>query len=843
MADQATAPVADPIAISIRSLLANGSTKAALDRAKQHHKEHPSAGSRALLLDVYLERIQALQRQDLATEAQSLMDLVKERFPEGRDRFLALQSRLQLRRGSLDESLGLLVKPGVTPEELAFVNTLIGTEVHDLALIANSEALPTNHPLRVAATVLDRALRTVVSGNGAGIDLALPEISWRSPLAAWKYLIRAIAAFYQGDAETCRQQLDSIPAGAPPARAVAPLRHLLDSKHRSQLSPAARRLVDEVLPPRELATEALRRLDRAFASGKDKQILSAIREATDLVRRYAPDRLDTVKHHIAADAYLAGLDPEPVVQAMGGASVRNAARARLLARVTENSDDPYEILTACTHWHEFIDKAAEEGWFSKKSIEAAQVYLHTAVIAGRVPPEFKYLVDRAPATERERYLPDFLYRKAVELDPSPDTFRPWLDWARRQRGRTGEIVAENWIRARPSDLEPHLYLVDRCAEREAYPSALKHLANAEKIDSMHAETRAMRARLLINGALRQLQQKRPHLVEQRIRELEELPEMRQGDRTALIDALAILAHTALGKHDLTTAAWNRIDATLNGRIASLLLITGMGRQAKLPFTHKMPDAGDLAPEISAQLPLSLARVDQLAHFARLHRMHYPISYLQQLPKLLPRHSKDLTAEQLEALGRIGTGTKWNDVTYAVSTVGLDRSPNEVPRFLLLRAAATRFQHDRARVCASAAHHLAVKLRDNVTAGRALDLLGGPPEKFTDEIVSEILRRERTSRTFSEFSSGPNYDDILDVPDFDYYGPDGEDEDENMFDEFIDARPPGMSADVARVLAEAAVHAASEGVPMEDFVRGLVESIGAPPRGPGKRRGNRRGGRR
>jgi len=66
----------------IRQLIVNGKFKAAL-RSRQGSciKRGESAASEALLIDAYAARIQSLLEQNLALEAKSLLELVRERYP------------------------------------------------------------------------------------------------------------------------------------------------------------------------------------------------------------------------------------------------------------------------------------------------------------------------------------------------------------------------------------------------------------------------------------------------------------------------------------------------------------------------------------------------------------------------------------------------------------------------------------------------------------------------------------------------------------------------------------------------------------------------------------------
>ena len=87
----------------------------------------------------------------------------------------------------------------------------------DPSALANCDALPAGHPLRRGASDLVDALSAVTGGPVADEEVALPGISRRSPLAPFKLLVRAIAAFYRGDDETCQKLLGSIEPRSAPA--------------------------------------------------------------------------------------------------------------------------------------------------------------------------------------------------------------------------------------------------------------------------------------------------------------------------------------------------------------------------------------------------------------------------------------------------------------------------------------------------------------------------------------------------------------------------------------------------------------------------------------------------
>ena len=64
--------------------------------------------------------------------------------------------------------------------------------------------------------------------------------------------------------------------------------------------------------------------------------------------------------------------------------------------------------------------------------------------------------------------PEWLYRRAAEIDPNADTFRQWWEWADRQKlpDRQKEDVAKLWSAKLPADPEPLLLLMVLAESRE-----------------------------------------------------------------------------------------------------------------------------------------------------------------------------------------------------------------------------------------------------------------------------------------------------------------------------------------------------------------------------------------
>ena len=101
---------------SIRELIASGDHRAALERAKAAHKSCRTAASETLLVDAYAERIRSLLHQNLTVEANSLMDLVRQRYPSARRRLDGLIAPVAERRTSLNDVVRPLNDPDLAGE-------------------------------------------------------------------------------------------------------------------------------------------------------------------------------------------------------------------------------------------------------------------------------------------------------------------------------------------------------------------------------------------------------------------------------------------------------------------------------------------------------------------------------------------------------------------------------------------------------------------------------------------------------------------------------------------------------------------------------------------------------
>src|ERR1035441_6096153 len=142
----------------------------------------------------------------------------------------------------LDELVRPLNDPDLSQESRAAIETHLAREAGDIAALAECVVLPSEHPLRKAATALHRAFLAVTEGPIGEEVVELPEVSRRSPVATWKLSVRAIACFYRGEDEACRRYLEAIKPETAPARLVPAMLAMLGGA-TTGLTPAAAALV------------------------------------------------------------------------------------------------------------------------------------------------------------------------------------------------------------------------------------------------------------------------------------------------------------------------------------------------------------------------------------------------------------------------------------------------------------------------------------------------------------------------------------------------------------------------------------------------------------------------
>jgi hypothetical protein len=775
-------PQTSGIAANIRELIAAGKSKTALDSAKEFHKKQGNAESEALLIDAYLARIQALFQQNLTVEAKSLIATVRQRFPSAEDRLDNLNAAVSARGGDLEA----LLKPlndlgssdaGLSAERRAAIEQAIQNQVTDLASLALCTALPAGHALRQAAAAIDRAFAEVTSAPVTDEQIALPEVSHRSPLANWKLLIRAIACFYREQDPACEEYLAAIKPESAPWRLVPAMRAMLaarpGTKPPSGLKPAEAALVSRTVGNLGELRRALADLDHAFAhSEQPGNVFKAVRAALRECRQNAPDLLTELRRTVCVRGEVVGLDSERMIAALEGAPRRDAIFFRNLAQELERAGESDNLMVACEYWDCFREEAVREGWFADQSLEVAALYLRMAGLLGRMPLELLRTLQRPSGKQASKeshyfWFPEELYARACMIDRHPDAFSQWLRWARRNSDREAEKVAQTWSKALPDAIEPLLFLMEGAEKRNAFPTALSYLNKAERIDAVNSTVRSARLKLLAAAALQHLQKKKPHLAAQKLAEIEELPQSRQGDRPAFVEALRVLI--CLASDDKTSAgqALPEVARLLGDGLAAVILISGCAAAAKRRDLSLVPLPRTLTKDQRAHLPASMARAIALAtDIGLIGKLQLPLEYFNETEAQFAHSAGSLNVEQLRVLGEAGLGSQHLRLAWAASTAGLQRGGATEAYFLLLRARALpEGQSDRYDALMAAAAELGRAHRDMEVVSQAVEAgrnsFGDEPLSLTADQAREVLKKEKASLAFpSPYSPGPDYSDLF-----------------------------------------------------------------------------------
>lgn len=764
----------------IAKLIANGKFDIAVDLAKQVHKRFYNSASEALLVDAYAARIKSLEERNLAKEAKALLESVLQRFRSSAERLRDLAASTFARDGDADGLLKLLVDPAFPEESRAAISKRIGQDIVDLLAVSRSSALPPGHPIRIAAGALAKAFEAVTSGPVAAEALVLAEVSRQSPLAPWKMLLRAIAAFYSRDDERCEKSLAAIESDAAAACLAPVIRMLMGQKQT--ITPAGLELVKQTGGSLETLHARLRELDLAFEKKNHLRTFEEIRNTISVCKQTCPELLERLKQHISVRCWIDGMNAEQVVTALSGPSLKNAYFWRLLARGAEQHDTgPKAIPFACRCWEEFRKHAVHEGWFQPNGPEAATLFLHMADLAQRLPGDYVEEIGMAssggainlkafydgqppairalmpsPGIEQLDFLrAHFLYERAATADPHTETFRRWLNWVKRNQPHAAGQVAGMWRTAFPGDLQPLLHLMEGAEKSNALQKAFKLMEEAERLDGLNPAVRKARLRLLISITIRHLQQKKPHLVDKDLAALAALPQVQQGDRPAFAHALRWAAHAGRGSSEQAANSRAEVARLLDGEIAASIVLAGVARAAKLnTFAPEPPKTGDGA-SIAGPVGRACALGEDMGF-----NFEIPSTLSTRILKELSKGGPGSELPGLLPLGEAALRAFNHQLAFAVSAAGLAGNGASQARFLFLRARALpESEYQRQTACFGAAAELARRQRDLDLLDRIGDLgeLGGfnPMENaalaMSTEQIESIVQQERQMRAYPKSS--------------------------------------------------------------------------------------------
>jgi len=807
-----------PAAVAeIEHLLARGKARRAVERAKDLHKACRSPQSEALLVRAYHGRIEEMLRQNQTREAQVLLDLVRERYPGNSGLCADLRERQAVRTGTWLDELARLAAADLTDAERERLEGLIRRNLADPRQVADYAGLPVEHPLRLEAAAIARALTAVTAGPVTDADLALPEVSRQSPLAAWKLFVRAVARFHQRQDEDCRRCLAALAPDSAPARLAPVLEDLLAGKSPRGTGGVVR-LAMAISGDTPALHKALASLDAGFRSGRLRTVQEAVAGAVQECRRCRPELLDRLRQHIAACAATVDIPDDDLRVALGASPVRDANYWRLFARANEVAARNWGhelVFDACAAWEEFRRHAVHQGWFAADSPEEAAVYLHMADLLSSLPMEdasvlgdiekefrdsggmaYYYAKSEkqpasvmacAPRSPPDTYFlyPDELFARACRASPSSERFQRWLDWTRGQDlgPRAEERVADAWHQTCPDDPRPLVVLMESAEARDALGKALKYLTAAEALDRMSPDVRIARPRLLVATALRHLRKKQLHLLADDLTALAALPQMAEGDRPILTAAIRWAG-----------AALRTFPVSVDWDMADLVAVAGdrltaVGAAGVVAHSIKAPGLGeavtDTVTQAEAESDLALrgvARVRELC--LELHLgFAMPARWLEAMPAACQHGVANLTDAHLRSLatfaltcrnaGRNRTaGMAMAPLVYRLAGHGLKRPEADQAHFLLLRGKSLLIEDARAPQrgidCLRAARTLATRHRDMALVEQALDAerryryLVRDPSGFRDDTeeqarlmgAEEVQRVLTTERAAGDFPALP-----------------------------------------------------------------------------------------
>jgi hypothetical protein len=751
----------------IEALLVRGQTREAVEAAKQYLKEIPGPEAEAMAVEAYQARIQALMASGMPQEARALALLVSERFSTAQGRVAPFIRQSEVASGDFEPLLRELAN--AAPAQRRELEAILTRTLHDPAVLADSMALPADHPLKRAAVAVRDLFSAVTTGPlPDGALAALDEVSRQSPLAPWKLLIRALDAFYRGADASVSANLDGIPMDSGPGRLAPVLRRLIgENTPAAERSVAVTTLLDKVSGGRTLIEGHLTQLTQALHTHNVRTALAAVQVVLPWIESSQPALRSTFLATILHHWYQHDLPPQPLMRTLSRGK-QDLDLLRQMALTIEHSD----WSDALVLWDEYVTAAVGAGILSAKGPELSRVLLHMAALFPSDPEEVWDVFDVESEEALQRrvragQLPACfdrggLLERAREADPDPQVFRALVAHHEGHRPKRAEAAAEAWRRAHPQDLEPLLYLIRAAEGRGAVRKALNFLAEAESINRVHPEVRQSRFRLLLAGAERRLKEAKLTLAATDLDRLEQEPRAAEGDHRAYLLALRWVA----ARKAADEAAAEQLEQTLASTLGNPALCELLLAAIAKPFGITPPKA--LPKPSPAEAIEALARVCDL--FRALNR---PLTVPQTLVGQAEKGLKTASVSQLYALCTGGLWIGNPALTYAASNYGLTQDGSLLHRFLLTRGqalkAATGIEaQERAHQCLRAARELAGRARDLEAvreASAALQALAaggwffpwmwdGPAVSEsapTQEEIQRTLRSERRRRATPRFT--------------------------------------------------------------------------------------------
>ena len=786
----------------ISRLIFKGKAKAAVTKAKLNYKSLGTDESKMILVNAYAARIRELITKSYIVEAQTLLELIRERYDCPDPLLAELNGLIAIHEGSVDELVRPLEDPDISPERRATIERIIKTELVDLNLLAQSKVISSGNPLKTGAQALAEAFVKVTSDFARDEEISLSAISRRSPLAPWKMLIKAVAFFYRHDDAVCEKYLQAVDPQSAPGRLVPLMRAMIADKSTGNQDEKSSPLVNKVSGNNKQVRDALRLLDNALTAKKPRKLLKATRNDVNACRQSCPEILESLKQHISIRSWLTEIDAGDVNRALGGPSLKNAYFWRLHARAAELKGNH---LWACAMLEEFRKHALHEEWFSDKDKEVSAIYLYMAGLLKRLPTEdFEWLqaefedefmgfesyyrdqpgdileavrTDTVIPFDTYYLYPEILYRLAGEIDRSVETFRQWLEWVENQQlnWKKCDEVALAWHAAFPEDTRPLLYLMKSAEKRNAFKKAIGYLNTAERIDGLNPDVKRARLRLWVATAVRHLKQKKTHLAQKDIVEIEELQQSGEGDLPAFVVALQIVCALIDGEKSKLIRLNRELIILLEHPVAANVIIQGLLSDCKL---------SDTQTDLSLNVEESISGDNLVAAIARGCKIaddmgiaaSIPPQYEKKLRDFFTAQNSSLDPANIRIIAETALRSDDLELAYAATGAGLMQPADATARLLLLRARSMPiWEVDRQSDCIAAAIELARRARDMDLIDEAVELhrvgkrglfgfsfFGNTVDEGNFSLEAEeldaILRAEKEAREYPSMMPG-DFDDF------------------------------------------------------------------------------------
>lgn len=787
----------------VSGMLREGTIEAAVGRAEILNERDDCPESAALLAGAITARIDQAIPIAKASVIRSMVKGAIHRLPGHRPEF---ERRLDYLSAWHGDASGLL-RPWATTDLSTAERSRLGGEVRrwirDPRHLASCTVLDEQHELRRSATGIWEAFSTVTSGPVSDEQIALPEVSRRSPLAPWKFLIRALASFYRMDDGDTRRNMERIPDDSAPGRLKPVLDAMIRSSSTRHLPANSRKLIKQVHPDSARLRRALQTVDRLLGATDPNKQRQAIRAAVKECEHSNHDLLVPLRQHLSIRCWLEDVPAVEVRRAMGAPSYKDTSFWRLLARASEvRADEMFDVVHlfhACAAWEEFRRHAIAAGWIAAEGPEEAAIYLRMAMLLkkpprGTDPSAFESRFDGqrdhyrdqpteirqlAPTSPPDTYFlyPHEVYARAAYCHPSTEVFQEWLDWTHEtfEHWRPADEVALAWHRAMPDRPQPLLLLVDSAERRNALKKALGHLDRAEALDPLDGQVVRARLRLLVSTTRRHLKAGKLHLAEKDLAQLTALPGMDGAHQRAFLEALRFSSALLGGDHEAASEHRDRTVRLAGGELAAHAVLGGVASACG----QGVATIRDVLPPLPALLRQGALPAAAAWACDAGERMAYPLvipsGWLRRLREDLAAGPCGLEPAALERLANAALRQREDRLAYAAAGAGLRLGGPRDARFLLLRGQTLPgFASPRRVRAMRACLTLARRAGDTLLAGVVLDVhrrwtgrdrgamvwgIDTEIEPLVDQQLARVLRREREAQDYPTPASYDPQEDL------------------------------------------------------------------------------------